>query len=84
MVYSTPLPWGGTGISLSDYRELRSARGQEEIHGAWRVFLQYGPDAKIHRIRLIVGEIEEVQQLFAPAVAARKRQNGAAYRGLRH
>jgi len=60
LVYSTPLPWGGTGVAfqiIATY-SLREDRRRFTAPGA--VFLQYGEDGKIHRLRLLLGEIDQV------------------------
>jgi len=61
LIYSAPLPWGGTGISFQIIGNYALREDRKRFMAPGAVFLQYGPDAKIHRIRLIVGEIEEVQ-----------------------
>jgi len=60
LVYSTPLPWGGIGISfqITAAYSLREDRRRFKAPGA--VFLQYGEDKKIQRIRLYLTEITEV------------------------
>jgi len=60
LVYSTPMPWGGTAIALQirGTWSLRENRRRFTAPGA--VFLQYGADGKIHRFRLLLAEISEV------------------------
>lgn len=57
LVYSTPLPWGGMGIAYQ-IRAMYSIRdSRERFWGPGAVFLQYGEDGLIQRIRLLVAEI---------------------------
>ena len=63
VIYATPLPWGGKGISfqiIAAY-SLRENRRRYTAPGA--VFIQYGEDGKIHKLRLLLGEISEVVPL---------------------
>jgi hypothetical protein len=59
-VYSTPMPWGGTAVAfqIRGTWSLRENRKRFTAPGA--VFLEYGTDGKIHRLRLILAEISEV------------------------
>src|SRR2546425_4950167 len=63
LIYSTKLPWGGTGIAFQiiGVWSLREDRRRFMAPGA--VFIQYGPDGKIHRLRLLLAEIDEVKPL---------------------
>ncbi len=61
LVYSTPLPWGGTGISFQIIGNYAQREDRKRFMAPGAIFLQYGPDGKVHRLRLLVGEIEEVQ-----------------------
>src|SRR5438876_2291740 len=63
LVYSTKLPWGGTGIAFQiiGVWSLREDRRRFTAPGS--VFIQYGPDGKIHRLRLLLAEIDEVAPL---------------------
>jgi hypothetical protein len=60
LVYSTPMPWGGTAIAFQIRAtwSLRENRRRFTAPGA--VFLEYGADGKIHRFRLFLAEISEV------------------------
>src|SRR2546428_9239322 len=60
LVYSTKLPWGGTGIAFQiiGVWSLREDRRRFTAPGS--VFIQYGPDGKIQRLRLFLAEIDEV------------------------
>jgi hypothetical protein len=62
LVYAaTPLPWPGQGISFEMVAaySLRADRRQR-FYGPGAVYLQYGEDGKIQRLRLLLGEIEPV------------------------
>lgn len=63
LIYSTPLPWGGKAIAFQiiGLWSLREDRHRFMAPGS--VFIQYGPDGKIRRLRLLLGEIEEVVPL---------------------
>src|SRR5262245_42857728 len=63
LVYTAKLPWGGNAIAfpIIGRWSLRSDRHRYMAPGA--VFLQYGPDGKIRRLRLLLAEIEEVVPL---------------------
>ena len=60
LVYSTPLPWGGLGVSYQ-IRAIYSLReNRVRYTGPGSVFLQFGEDGKIKRMRLFVTELSEV------------------------
>jgi len=63
LVYSAKLPWGGTAITFQiiGVWSLREDRRRFMAPGA--VFIQYGPDGKIRRLRLLLAEIDEVVPL---------------------
>ena len=63
LVYSAPLPWGGKGIAFQiiGVWSLREDRRRFMAPGA--VFLQYGVDGKIHRLRFLLGETDQVVPL---------------------
>src|SRR5262249_12096330 len=64
VIYSAPLPWGGTGISFQlfgVYSVREDRRRRYMAPGA--IFLQYGEDGKIRRMRLLLAEISEVNPL---------------------
>jgi hypothetical protein len=60
MVHSKPLPWGGVSISFQLHAaySLRTDRKRYLELGA--VFLQFGDDGKIQRLRLLLSEKAEV------------------------
>ncbi len=61
LVYSTPLPWGGLGVAypIRAIYSLRSDR--RRFTGPGAVFLQFGEDGKIKRLRLFVTELAQVE-----------------------
>jgi|SRR5579862_4057656 len=60
LIFSTPMPWGGTAVAFQIRAtwSLRENRHRFTAPGA--VFLEYGPDGKIHRLRLFLAETSEV------------------------
>src|SRR5436309_3056862 len=63
LVYSTPLPWGGVGISFEIIAAWSRREDRRKFTGPGSVFLQYNAAGKIDRLRLYVGEIAEVTAL---------------------
>ena len=63
LVYSTPLPWGGVGISWEIIAAWSRREDRRKFTGPGSVFLQYNAAGKIDRLRLYVGEISEVTAL---------------------
>ena len=63
LVYSTPLPWGGVGISFEIIAAWSRREDRQKFTGPGSVFLQYNADGKIDRLRLYVAEISEVNTL---------------------
>src|SRR5438132_951135 len=63
LVYSTPLPWGGMGISFEIIAAWSRREDRRKFTGPGSVFLQYNAAGKIDRLRLYVGEIAEVTAL---------------------
>jgi SnoaL-like domain len=63
LVYSTKLPWGGNAIAFQiiGVWSLREDRRRYTAPGA--VFIQYGADGKIRRLRMLLAEIDEVVPL---------------------
>jgi hypothetical protein len=60
LVFSTPMPWGGTAVAF----QIRATWSLRENHHRFTapgaVFLEYGSDGKIHRLRLFLAETSEV------------------------
>ena len=63
LVYSTPLPWGGVGISFEIIAAWSRRADRRKFTGPGSVFLQYNAAGKIDRLRLYVAEIDEVKAL---------------------
>src|SRR5438034_3007241 len=58
LVYSAKLPWGGNAIAFQiiGVWSLREDRSRYMAHGA--VLIHYGPDGKIRRQRVLLGDID--------------------------
>jgi hypothetical protein len=56
MVYSKPLPWGGVGIAFPVLAPYSTRVNREKFLEVETVFLQYGPDQKIHRFQMYVSD----------------------------
>ena len=52
LIYSTPLPWGGVGISFEIIAAWSRREDRRKFTGPGSVFLQYNADGKIDRLRL--------------------------------
>ena len=63
LIYSTPLPWGGVGMSFEIIAAWSRREDRRKFTGPGSVFLQYNADGKIDRLRLYVAEISEVTAL---------------------
>ncbi len=63
LIYSTPLPWGGVGLSFEIMAAWSRREDRRKFTGPGSVFLQYNADGKIDRLRLYVGELSEVTAL---------------------
>lgn len=63
LVYSTPLPWGGIGISFEIIGAYSRREDRRKFTAPGAVFLQYGADGKIERLRLYLTETAEVVPL---------------------
>ena len=63
LVYSSPLPWGGMGISFEIIAAWSRRADRHKFTGPGSVFLQYNAAGKIDRLRLYVAEISEVNAL---------------------
>ncbi len=60
LVYSTPLPWGGLGISFQITAAYSLREDRRRFMAPGSVFLEYNEDRKIERMRLYLTEITEV------------------------
>jgi hypothetical protein len=63
LVYSTPLPWGGLGISFEIISAYSRRQDRRKFTAPGAVFLQFGADGKIERLRLYLAETAEVVAL---------------------
>ena len=63
VIYATPLPWGGMGISFEIIAAWSRREDRRKFTGPGSVFLQFNADGKIDRLRLYVAEISEVKAL---------------------
>ena len=63
LVYTTPLPWGGLGLSFQIVAAYSLRENRRKFTGPGMVVLQVGADGKIKRLRLFVAEIAEVEPL---------------------
>jgi len=63
LIYASPLPWGGVGISFEIIAAWSRREDRRKFTGPGSVFLQYNAAGKIDRLRLYVGEIAEVTAL---------------------
>ncbi len=63
LIYASPLPWGGVGISFEIIAAWSRREDRRKFTGPGSVFLQYNAAGKIDRLRLYVGEISEVTAL---------------------
>jgi len=63
LVYAAPLPWGGVGISFEIIGAWSRRQDRRKFMAPGAVFLQYGADGKIERLRLYLAETAEVSAL---------------------
>lgn len=63
LIYSRPLPWGGLGISFQILVVYSQREDRRRFMEPGSVFLQFGEDGKIHRLRLLLTEKGEVVPL---------------------
>jgi hypothetical protein len=63
LVYTTPLPWGGVGMSFEIIGAWSRREDRRKFTGPGSVFMQVTPDGKIQRFRLYIAEISEVTAL---------------------
>ena len=60
LVYSTPMPWGGTAIAFQIRATWSLRENRRRFTSPGAVFLEVGADGKIHRLRLFLAETSEV------------------------
>jgi len=63
LVYSTPLPWGGLGLSFQIIGAYSLRENRRKFTAPGMVVLQVGVDGKIKRLRLFLTETAEVVPL---------------------
>ena len=63
LIYTTPLPWGGMGISFEIIAAYSRRQDRRKFTAPGAVFLQFGTDGKIQRLRLYLAETSEVVAL---------------------
>ena len=63
LVYSTPLPWGGLGLSFQIIAAYSLRENRRKFTAPGMVVLQVGVDGKIKRLRLYLTETAEVVPL---------------------
>ena len=63
LVYTTPLPWGGTGLSFQIIAAYSMRENRRKFTAPGMVILQVGVDGKIRRLRLFLTETAEVEPL---------------------
>jgi hypothetical protein len=60
LIYTTPMPWGGTAVSFQIRATWSLRENRRRFTSPGAVFLEYGKDGKIHRLRLYLAETSEV------------------------
>ena len=63
LIYATPLPWGGVGVSFEIIAAYSRREDRRKFTAPGAVFLQFGADGKIERLRLYLAETAEVVAL---------------------
>ena len=63
LVYTTPLPWGGLGLSFQIIAAYSLRENRRKFTAPGMVVLQVGVDGKIKRLRLFLSETAEVEPL---------------------
>jgi hypothetical protein len=63
LVYTAKLPWGGSGIVFPIMAVWSERDTRHRFTAPGMVTIQYGPDGKIRRLRVLLGEIEQVEPL---------------------
>ena len=63
LVYTTPLPWGGVGLSFQIIAAYSLRENRRKFTAPGMVVLQIGADGKINRLRLFLAETAEVEPL---------------------
>jgi len=63
LVYTAKLPWGGQGIAFPVMGVWSQREDRKRFTAPGFVNIQYDKDGKIRRLRLLLGEIEEIEPL---------------------
>ncbi len=63
LVYTAKLPWGGTAISYPIMAVWSERDTRHRFTAPGVITIQYGTDGKISRLRVLLGEIEQVEAL---------------------
>lgn len=63
LVYTAKLPWGGTAIVFPVLGTWSERETRKRFTAPGFINIQYGTDGKIRRLRILLGEIEEVEAL---------------------
>jgi hypothetical protein len=63
LVYSAKLPWGGNGITFPVMAVWSQREDRKRFTASGMITIQTGTDGKIRRLRILIGEIEEVEAL---------------------
>jgi len=63
LVYTAKLPWGGTGITFPVMGVWSERESRKRFTAPGFINIQYGTDGKIKRLRILLGEIEEIEAL---------------------
>jgi hypothetical protein len=63
LVYTAKLPWGGNGITFPVMAVWSERDDRKRFTAPGMITIQYGADGKIRRLRILIGEIEEVEPL---------------------
>jgi hypothetical protein len=63
LVYTAKLPWGGTGLTFPIMGVWSERDTRKRFTAPGYVTIQYGADGKIRRLRILLGEIEEIESL---------------------
>jgi hypothetical protein len=63
LVYTSKLPWGGNAIAFQIIGVWSPRENRLRYAAPGSMFIQYGPDGKIQRLRIFLAEIEEIAPL---------------------
>jgi len=63
MIFSRPLPWGGLGVAVQLLEADSQREDRKRFMQVGGAFLQFSPEGKIYRLRLVLSEKEEIVDL---------------------